>query len=150
MAPSSSTTPIATHTAGEFIHSPDKRHIPEAEPGGVDANRTRGDCFRVRRCADTASVSRWLPKCSRSAVVLTPNRRRSRRDRHRRTGDTGNRASLRTSPRRGWSTYLNRPIARAMTRVIVISDTADCTIMIILARIVYGMTSVGLNAVALV
>ena len=46
--------------------------------------------------------------------------------------------------------YLNRPMARAMTNTTVISDTADWPSMVILAQRASGITSVGLNAQALV
>ena len=41
-------------------------------------------------------------------------------------------------------------MARAMTNATVARDTADCVSMAILAYLVIGIVSVGLNAVALV
>ena len=46
--------------------------------------------------------------------------------------------------------YLNRPMARATTSTTVISDTTDWPSMAILAHRASGITSVGLNAHALV
>lgn len=46
--------------------------------------------------------------------------------------------------------YLNKPTARAMTSTIVIRETTDWPSIAILAQRTKGMTSVGLNAVALV
>ena len=46
--------------------------------------------------------------------------------------------------------YLNRPMARAITRATVTRETTDWIIMTKLARPVNARTSVGLNAVALV
>jgi hypothetical protein len=50
----------------------------------------------------------------------------------------------------GWECYLRMLIARAMTRATVARDTADWASMAILAHLVIGIVSVGLNAVALV
>ena len=46
--------------------------------------------------------------------------------------------------------YLNRPMARATTRTTVISETADWPSMASFAHRASGITSVGLNAHALV
>ena len=118
---------------------------PTAEPRDLQRDRPAAD----RRHRGDRHGSRRDRRRRRHVVDRRRDDLRARVPTHRDRGREPRRANhtdrLRRSPR-----YVNTFTARATTRPRIASETKACTAIAILAHGTSGMTSVGLNAVALV